>query len=701
MADKRDLQLVRIAVKRRWITAEEGEDCLFLKEKFGGKFTTEEIFRRRNYLSEEQLAKLLIEVPPARTEPPPAAAPRKPTKVPTVAPKPPVEASTVEVDQLATRRLDLPPERQKAPPPPPDDDGPSPYDDEVTMIAEARPVTERPPEPMPVVVPRPPSVARPIPRAPSTIGAMAKESFGVEPTAPDEAPRRSWPAVVPSPLDDMDDPGVREAVIEERAHRKEAGELAEGGSYGPYKILRTIARGGTGTVYLAQREGLGAAVALKVLSRKSEKTRSVVERFVRGTKAGQQIRSEHVVPVIDSGVIEGRHYVAMPYVDGWTLRERLESGDPPDVRESLRITRGIARALESAHALGILHRDLKPEAVLISRDGTVFLTDFGLAKDTRSAEPQLTQVGETVYGAAEYVSPEQAIGAAVDVRADLYSLGALLFHMLTGDVMFRGSSQVSIVTKHIRGAAPLDRLDRSLPEPVQRLVSRLLQKMPSERYATATELLTDLRAVRQLVEEIDPDRRRRESNRSAALKLCALKAAAVSLGGLVVALALPLGVTTFKPSVFGSRLVSDYAFFGASAASTALGLFAILALIQRGRLPLPGSTTWLVTLRDAAGAVGAGLLVSGIPLAPPAGVSMLVSAVAAIVLISWLYGTMLRRTVAALRPDRGVGHMLAVLRDENVRRWGWVHAPLVTSLAVLSAVRFALLAYFHASGGSA
>ncbi|MBI2378504.1 MAG: protein kinase [Deltaproteobacteria bacterium] len=715
MAEKRDLQLVRVAVKRRWITAEEGEDCLFLKEKFGGKYSIEEIFRRRNYLSEEQLQKLLVEVPSARSEPPPGKPsqqppPKRPARGPSAAaPRAGVDAATqLDLDQLATRRLDLPAERPSQPPPPPkDDDGPNPYDEEVTMIAEVRPLERPLAPPMPVVMHRSPSqvarpasqLAKPAPRDSSRATPIPRETFNVEPTSPDEAPRRlSWPAVVPSPLDDQDDPNLREALIEDRVQKKEAGELTEGMSFGDYRVLRTIARGGTGTVYLAEREGLEASVALKVLSKKSEKTRSVVERFVRGTKAGQQIQSEHVVPVIDGGVVEGRHYVTMPYVDGWTLRERLESGEPPDVRESLRIARGIARALEAAHGLGILHRDLKPEAVLIARDGTVFLTDFGLAKDTRSAEPQLTQVGEVVFGAAEYVSPEQAIGGAVDARADLYSLGALLFHMLTGDVMHRGSSQVSIVTKHVRGHIPLERMDRSIPEPVVRLVAKLLQKVPSERYASASDFLTELRAVRQLVEEIDPDRKRREANRSVALRLCALKSAAVSLGGLVLALGAPLLITTLRPTIVGSRAVTDFAFLGSSAASAALGLFAALALVQRGRLPLPGSTTWLVTLRDLAGAIGAGMLVAGIPLSPPAGLSMLVSALGSIVLVSWLYGTLLRRTVASLRPDRGVGHMLAVLRDEHVRRWGWVHAPLVTSLAALAVIRFALMAYFHARG---
>jgi predicted Ser/Thr protein kinase len=346
----------------------------------------------------------------------------------------------------------------------------------------------------PSVVGRAPAIERDRTRAPSKVGPPPRAGSitlsGGHAPAPAGPPADLWQGEertpVKGPLDPAEFERAGEAAVEpasEEPGHLPADEELVGPRFGPYEILRVIARGHRGTVYLALHHKSTEPVALKVLRRKLGESKEHLERFRREAKAALAIESKHVVKVLDVGTIGDRHYLAMRYVDGWTLRERLDSGDTPGVSESLRITREVAHAIAAAGERDIVHRDIKPDTILIARDGGVLLMDFGLATLIDRSEGKDHPRPRRVVGTAHYIAPEQATGSPVDSRSDFYALGATLFQLLTGRTLYSGRSSEEIATKHVREPPPdIEAVRPGLPPPVVEIARRLIQKRPEDRH---------------------------------------------------------------------------------------------------------------------------------------------------------------------------------------------------------------------------
>src|SRR5271167_3131264 len=217
---------------------------------------------------------------------------------------------------------------------------------------------------------------------------------------------------------------------------------------GRYELRNQIARGGTAQVYLARDLILGRAVALKVLFPELSTDHTFVERFRREAQAAANLSHPNIVPVFDWGQSDSTYFIVMEYVDGEALSAIIRTQAPLDQTQAASISSDIAKALSYAHRHGVVHRDVKPGNVLITSDGQVKVTDFGIARAMGSDE-QVTQTG-LVMGTATYFSPEQAQGLEVDQRSDIYSLGVVLYEMLTGKPPFSGDNPVSIAYQHVR-----------------------------------------------------------------------------------------------------------------------------------------------------------------------------------------------------------------------------------------------------------
>ncbi|MGI9041363.1 MAG: protein kinase domain-containing protein [Gemmatimonadales bacterium] len=261
-----------------------------------------------------------------------------------------------------------------------------------------------------------------------------------------------------------------------------------------YRIEREVGRGGTATVYLARDLKHDRPVAVKVLY--PELAASLgPERFLREIAIASGLSHPHILPVHDSGGTEGFLYYVMPYVEGESLRDRLRREIQLPVAEALRIVRQVADALGYAHARGLVHRDVKPENILLDGDHAV-VADFGVACAIETAASErLTETGLAV-GTAVYMSPEQAGGSSrVDSRSDIYSLGCVLFEMLAGEPPFGGGTPQAVIAKHMQAAVPDLRVVRpSVPVEMQRVVETALAKVPADRYASAAEFADALEA---------------------------------------------------------------------------------------------------------------------------------------------------------------------------------------------------------------
>src|SRR5438874_3901385 len=259
---------------------------------------------------------------------------------------------------------------------------------------------------------------------------------------------------------------------------------------GRYRLEARIGAGGMSTVYRAFDETLQRPVAIKLMNREVASDSAQLERFRREARAVAQLSHPHVVGVIDAGEDEGRPYIVFECVEGETLKERIRRHGRLPVSEAVAYAIEIARALGCAHARGIVHRDVKPQNVLIDPEGSAKVTDFGIAR--RGDEDGLTADGR-VLGTTDYVSPEQALGHKVTGQSDLYSLGVVLFEMLTGQVPFTGENQVAVAMKHVREQLPDVQAKR--PEVSAALASVLdtaTAKRMADRYSSADELITDL-----------------------------------------------------------------------------------------------------------------------------------------------------------------------------------------------------------------
>ena len=274
-------------------------------------------------------------------------------------------------------------------------------------------------------------------------------------------------------------------------------EQLRSGLAGCYEIEREIGRGGMATVYLAHDVRHHRHVALKVLD--PELAASLgTERFLAEIRVTANLQHPNVLPLFDSGETNGLLFYVMPFVAGESLRAKLDREKLLPVDEAMRLASAIASALDYAHRHGVVHRDVKPENVLLS-DGVPMVADFGIAKavsnsrlDGSSTNPGLTQTG-LALGTPSYMSPEQAMGEAVDGRSDVYALGCMLYEMLSGDVPFTGPSAQSVIAKHITMAVPSVRNARdSVPLGVDATIMRAMAKEPADRFATPAQFAAAL-----------------------------------------------------------------------------------------------------------------------------------------------------------------------------------------------------------------
>jgi serine/threonine protein kinase len=252
-----------------------------------------------------------------------------------------------------------------------------------------------------------------------------------------------------------------------------------------YNVVHIIGQGGQAQVYLAEREHDGLRVALKVLNRALRNDRVFLERFVREYKLVASLNSAFVARIYDQGFSGDHPYIAMEFLPSGTLASRIREG--LTTRAALRIAAQIAQALDAIHSRGIVHRDLKPANILFRADGRPVLVDFGLARDL-TISSTLTVAGQFL-ATPRYMSPEQCQGLEVDARSDLYSLGAVLYEMITGRKIYDGANAAEVINMHVNAPPPqlADLLACHQP-----MLDRLLAKDPAERFQSAAEVLTVL-----------------------------------------------------------------------------------------------------------------------------------------------------------------------------------------------------------------
>ena len=300
-------------------------------------------------------------------------------------------------------------------------------------------------------------------------------------------------------------------------------ESMDGRTISHYTILHKLGAGGMGEVYLAQDTTLSRKVAIKFLSQNSVAGEQAKKRFVREAKAAAALDHPHICAVYEVGEEAGYSFIVMQYVEGETLASRIQR-KPIEVREALDIAVQIADALAQAHSYRIIHRDVKPQNVMLTASGQVKVLDFGLARVIREGSlidsaAETESVPGLVMGTVPYMSPEQVRGEALDARSDIFSFGAVLYEMLSGRSPFQaesiGGTMSSILTKE---PAPLARYSSDIPDELQRMVRKALSKDKEGRYQTIKDLLIDLRELKQELEfegklerSIDPEIRERRS----------------------------------------------------------------------------------------------------------------------------------------------------------------------------------------------
>jgi serine/threonine-protein kinase len=263
---------------------------------------------------------------------------------------------------------------------------------------------------------------------------------------------------------------------------------------GRYRVISRLGSGGMADVYLAQDQLLGRDVAVKVLHHHFAEDHEFVERFRREASSAAALSHPNIVGIFDRGEWNGTYYIAMEYVAGRSLKAIVREQGPLEPAAAIDIVIQILRAARSAHRRGVIHRDLKPHNVILDEEGRARVTDFGIA---RAGASDMTLTG-SIMGTAQYLSPEQAQGFAVSAASDLYSIGVILYELLTGVVPFEGESAVAIAYKQVSAEPrPPSELNPSLPPSLDAVVLRALAKDPAQRYADADELITALQRERE------------------------------------------------------------------------------------------------------------------------------------------------------------------------------------------------------------
>ncbi len=260
-----------------------------------------------------------------------------------------------------------------------------------------------------------------------------------------------------------------------------------------YQVEARIGAGGMAEVYRGFDSVLNRTVAIKVLLPQFARDTSFVHRFRREAQAAARLNQPNIVGVYDTGADDGTQYIVMEFIEGRTLAEFIGAGRSPTPVQAAEIAQKICDAIAAAHAQGVIHRDIKPGNVMVTRDGTVKVMDFGIA---RMLGPETAPQTSAVLGTASYLSPEQAQGTPVDARTDIYSLGAVLYELLTGRPPFMGDSPVAVAYKQVNETPALpSSLNPAVPAPLDAVVMKALSKNPSNRYQSADEFSADLARV--------------------------------------------------------------------------------------------------------------------------------------------------------------------------------------------------------------
>jgi serine/threonine protein kinase/tetratricopeptide (TPR) repeat protein len=295
-------------------------------------------------------------------------------------------------------------------------------------------------------------------------------------------------------------------------------ELTVGERLGHYNILSLLGTGGMGQVYLAEDSRLGRKIALKLLPRDFTKNELRLRRFQHEARAASSLNHPNILTIHEIGLVDDRHFIATEFIDGETLRHRMNRSQP-SLQESLRITAQAARALTAAHAAGIVHRDMKPENIMLRHDGYIKVLDFGLAKLTEQRPlPEAATNNEAdtrsgmIMGTVRYMSPEQARGEEVDARCDIFSLGVVIYEMIAGRAPFEGETNSDLIAALLKvEPPPLAEHSPDAPDELQIIVSKALCKNRDQRYQKIEEMLADIEALN---EQLDLNVKLRRSEQS-------------------------------------------------------------------------------------------------------------------------------------------------------------------------------------------
>lgn len=260
-----------------------------------------------------------------------------------------------------------------------------------------------------------------------------------------------------------------------------------------YELLETVGRGGMSTVYKAKDGVLGRYVAVKILHKHFSQDPEFLVRFLREAQSAAGLIHPNIVTVYDTGEEDGTHYIIMEYIDGKQVKELIRERGPLPVEMALDIAKQVGQALGYAHRRDIVHRDIKPHNMMLSADGRVRVTDFGIAKATSQAG--ITQDG-TVLGTVQYIAPEQARGELADAQSDIYSLGISLYEMITGFQPFHGDNPVEVALKHVQEELPpMTRHGEPVDGKLGQIVAKATAKARPARYQTADEMVEDIAAA--------------------------------------------------------------------------------------------------------------------------------------------------------------------------------------------------------------
>jgi len=267
-----------------------------------------------------------------------------------------------------------------------------------------------------------------------------------------------------------------------------------------YQILEKLGKGSMGIVYKARQTSVDRIVAVKILLDALAQNKEFIKRFDREAKIAAKLSHNNIVNAIDAGEVTGHHFFVMEYVEGSTIKDALDKDKVFDEKVALKIVLSVAEALKHAHQRGLIHRDIKPENVILTKEGNVKLADLGLARLTADEKWAMSEAGMAI-GTPYYISPEQVRGQVdVDIRADIYSLGATLYHMVTGRVPYDGETPTDVMRKHVDknvNLIPPDHLNTSLSSGLGMVAETMMAKNRENRYRNPDDLILDLKCLLQ------------------------------------------------------------------------------------------------------------------------------------------------------------------------------------------------------------